>query len=76
MAKTSKKPAKAKRTPPPANNAPIGNITKSAPNKTVGLNLSISAELRKDFKAFAVQQEKSMAELFGIMFEEFKASYQ
>ena len=72
MAQTKSKPPKAKRTPPPTNETSADNLQKQPSSKIVGLNLSISAELRREFKQFAAARDMSMAELFGRCFDKYK----
>jgi hypothetical protein len=59
-----KRPTKGKGAPPPPASQTENNLAKPASGQKVPLQLKISPELRREFKAYAVERDAEVSTLF------------
>lgn len=59
-----KRPSGSKGAPPPPS-APSGNLEKPPSGQKVPLQLKISPELRREFRAYAAERDLELSELFN-----------
>lgn len=69
------KPTRQKGLPtPPARSEPVGNLHKPAGAEKVPLQLKISPELRRQYRAFAAERDMELSELFRVMWEHYRST--
>jgi hypothetical protein len=69
-----RKPTRGKGAPPPATHSE-DNLAKPASGQKVPLQLKISPELRREFKAYAVERDSEVSKLFVRVWEFYKAHH-
>jgi hypothetical protein len=68
------KPTRGKGVPPPATHSD-DNLAKPATGQKVPLQLKISPELRREFKAYAVERDSEVSALFARVWAFYKANH-
>tara|TARA_R110000868_G_scaffold112049_3_gene302006 strand:+ start:805 stop:1041 length:237 start_codon:yes stop_codon:yes gene_type:complete len=67
------KPKRPKRLPePPSKPQRVGNLHKPDGSSNVPLQLKISPELRREYRAFAADHDLELSELFRIVWEHYR----
>lgn len=67
------KPKRPKRLPePPGKTERVGNLHKPDGSSKVALQLKISPELRREYRAFAADSDLELSELFRIVWEHYR----
>lgn len=57
---------------PPSKNEGVGNLHKPSASSKVALQLKISPELRREYRAFAADSDLELSELFRIVWEHYR----
>ena len=60
---------------PPAPAAPSGNLAKPPSGQKVPLQLKISPELRREFRAYAAERDLELSELFNAVWAFYRAQH-
>lgn len=69
-----KKPTRPRGLPqPPAKAGPAGNLHKAPSGSKVPLQLKISPELRREYRAFAAERDLELSELFHVIWEHYRS---
>ena len=69
-----RKPSRGKGAPPPPEDTAL-NLTKPASNDKVPLQVKISPEVRRHFRAYAADHDVELSTLFVTMWDYYKANH-